>query len=124
MLTIQQIERYMKGLLESPTRLYIVKKLSGHAEKNYAKVRCGFGYGIRRGLQYAQKKRRKYNTHYSQHYTGYYTESYCGARGLLYGFLILRAEKLGYYYRGAAGERHKEAYEQVGYIGGASAYGG
>ena len=42
----------------------------------------------------------------------------------MYGLIILCAEKLRYDYGRAAGERHKEAYEQVGYMGGASAYGG
>ena len=41
----------------------------------------------------------------------------------MYGFLILRAEKLGYYYRGAAGERHEKAYQKVSYMGGAPADG-
>ena len=92
------------------TRLYIVKKLSGHAEKNYAKVRCGFGYGVRRGLQYAQKNRRKCEYPLSvSTIPDIIQKATRGARGLLYGFLILRAEKLGYYYRGAAGERHERS---------------
>ena len=115
MLTIQQIEH---------ARLHIVKKLCGDAEKDYAKVGSGFSYCVRRGLQYAKKDRSEGEADNRQNYAGYYAEGNRRTRGLLYGFLILRAEKLGYYYRGAAGERHEKAYQKVSYMGGAPAYGG